>query len=166
MLGHRMPIAGMALHTRPPLGVWGFPEAMSFSSSLTRIRSATLRFSLAFPCRCFEIMVGDLRKLLRKHAGRKAEPAAMILDSHALQSAPVSGTRAGYDGDKRRKRSKVHAAMNMLGHLLALHVTAADEPDRAQVGVLAEAVQQITGEHVELAYADQGYTGEIAALAA
>jgi transposase len=49
---------------------------------------------------------------------------------------------------------------------LALHVTAADEQDRAQVGVLAEAVQQITGEHVELAYVDQGYTGATAAEAA
>ena len=32
--------------------------------------------------------------------------------------------------------------------------------------MLAEAVQQITGESVELAYVDQGYTGESAAEAA
>jgi transposase len=42
----------------------------------------------------------------------------------------------------------------------------ADEQDRAQVGKLAEAVQQITGDNVELAYVDQGYTGENAAQAA
>ena len=53
-----------------------------------------------------------------------------------------------------------------LGHLLALHVTAADEQDRAQVEKLAEAVQEITGKNVELAYVDQGYTGENAAQAA
>lgn len=116
--------------------------------------------------RCFEIMVEDLRKLLREYAGRKAEPTAMILDSRTLRSTPESGARAGYDGAKRRKGSKVHAAVDTLGHLLALHVTAADEQDRAQVGLLAEAVQQITGEHVELAYVDQGYTGETAAQAA
>jgi transposase len=116
--------------------------------------------------RCFEIMVEDLRKLLREYAGRKAQPTAMILDSRTLQSTPESGARAGYDGAKRRKGSKVHAAVDTLGHLLALHVTAADEQDRAQVGVLAEAVQQITGEHVELAWVDQGYTGENAAQAA
>src|SRR5205085_9955119 len=46
------------------------------------------------------------------------------------------------------------------GHLLALHVTPADEQERAQVEALAEAVQEVTGESVELAYADQGYTGE------
>ncbi|MDR3724809.1 MAG: IS5 family transposase [Terracidiphilus sp.] len=116
--------------------------------------------------RCFETMVEDLRILLREYAGRKGQPTAMILDSCTLRSTPESGARGGYDGAKRRKGSKVHAAVDTLGHLLALHVTAADEQDRAQVGVLTEAVQQITGEHVELAYVDQGYTGEMAAEAA
>jgi transposase len=54
----------------------------------------------------------------------------------------------------------VHAAVDTLGHLLALRVTPADEQDRAQVGELARQVQLITGEHVELAYVDQGYTGQ------
>ena len=91
----------------------------------------------------------------------------MILDSCTLRSTPESGARGGYDSAKRRKGSKIHAAVDTLGHLLALHVTAADEPqDRAQVGVLAEAVQKITGEHVELAYVDQGYTDATAAEAA
>ena len=116
--------------------------------------------------RCFEIMVEDLRILLREFAERKGQPTAMILDSRTLQSTPESGARGGYDGAKRRKGSKVHAAVDTLGHLLALHVTAADEQDRAQVEKLAEAVQEITGESIELAYVDQGYTGENAAQAA
>jgi transposase len=116
--------------------------------------------------RCFETMVEDLRLLLREFAGRKAQPTTMILDSRTLQSTPESGARAGYDGAKRRKGSKVHAAVDTLGHLLALHVTPADEQDRAQVGQLAGQVQEITGEHVEIAYVDQGYTGEAAAEAA
>ena len=115
---------------------------------------------------CFQIMVEDLRMLLREFAGRKSQPTAMILDSRTLQSTPESGARAGYDGAKRRKGSKVHVAVDTLGHLLALHVTAADEQDRAQVEKLAEAVQEITGNNVELAYVDQGYTGESAAQAA
>ena len=57
-------------------------------------------------------------------------------------------------------------SVDTLGHLLALHVTAADEQDRAQVEQLAQAVQQITGDTVELAYVDQGYTGENAKQAA
>lgn len=116
--------------------------------------------------RCFETMVEDLRILLREYAGRKGQPTAVVIDSRTLQSTPESGTRAGYDGAKRRKGSKVHAAVDTLGHLLALHVTPADEQDRAQVETLAEAVQEITGENVELAYVDQGYTGENAAAAA
>ena len=90
----------------------------------------------------------------------------MILDSRTLQSTRESGARGGYDGAKRRKGSKVHAAVDTLGHLLALHVTAADEQDRVRVEKLAEAVQKITGENIELAYVDQGYIGESAEQAA
>ena len=114
----------------------------------------------------FEAIVLDLRELLRLADGRDLKPTAAIFDSRTLQSTPESGGRAGYDGAKRRKGSKVHAAVDTLGHLLALHVTPADEQDRAQVAKLAEAVQEATGESVELAYVDQGYTGEAAAQAA
>jgi transposase len=69
---------------------------------------------------CFETMVEDLRLLLREFTGRKAQPTAMLLDSRTIQSTPESGARAGYDGAKRRKGSKVHAAVDTLGHLLAL----------------------------------------------
>ncbi len=109
----------------------------------------------------FEAMVHDLRLLLRDVAGRKRRPAATILDSRTLQSTPESGPRAGWDGAKRKKGSKLHAAVDTLGHLLALHVTPADEQDRAQIDRLAAAVQQATGESVTLAYVDQGYTGEV-----
>jgi transposase len=111
----------------------------------------------------FAAIVHDLRELLRVAAGRKAQPTAAIFDSRTVQSTPESGGRAGYDGAKRRKGSKVHLAVDTLGHLLALCVTAADEQDRAQVAELAAQVQAVTGETVELAYVDQGYTGEAAA---
>jgi transposase len=109
----------------------------------------------------FEAMAHDLRLLLRDHAGRRrGHPSAAILDSRTLRSTPESGHRGGYDGAKRTKGSKLHAAVDTLGHLLALHVTPATEQDRAQVARLAAAVQDATGEAVELAYVDQGYTGE------
>jgi transposase len=116
--------------------------------------------------RCFAAMAEDLRALLRTLAGRPLAPSAMIVDSRTLQSTPESGGRGGYDGAKKRKGSKVHAAVDTLGHLLALNVTAANEQDRDQVGALAQAVQQVTGQNVELAYVDAGYTGERAAGAA
>jgi Transposase DDE domain len=111
-------------------------------------------------CRVFEAMVHDLRTLLRLASGHASNPTAAILDSRTLRSTPESGARAGCDGANRQKGSKVHAAVDTLGHLLALLVTAADERDREQVGELAEAVQQATGESVELAYVDQGYSGK------
>jgi transposase len=109
---------------------------------------------------CFEAMAEDLRLLLRLHAGRTDAPSAAILDSRTLQSTPESGARAGFDGHKKRKGSKLHAAVDTLGHLLALKVTAANEQDRAQVADLAQAVQVATGQNVQVAFVDQGYTGE------
>jgi transposase len=108
----------------------------------------------------FEAMVNDLRLILRMAAGKKPYPSAAILDSRTLQSTPESGHRGGYDGGKRKKGSKVHLAVDTLGHLLALHVTPANEQDREQVGVLAREVQEVTHGSVQLAYVDQGYTGD------
>ena len=107
-----------------------------------------------------------MRALLRLAQGRNEEPSATIFDSRTLQSSPESGHRAGYDGAKRRKGSKVHAAVDTLGNLLTLLVTPADEQDRAQVGRLAATVQEVTGSHVEVAFVDQGYTGDEPAQAA
>ena len=107
----------------------------------------------------FEAMVQDLREVLRILAGRNEQPSAVILDSRTLQSTVESRHRASYDGGKRKKGSKVHIAVDTLGHLLALHVIPANEQDRAQVAELVQQVQQTTGESVEVAFVDQGYTG-------
>jgi transposase len=115
---------------------------------------------------CFEALAQDLRAVLRLAAGRREEPTAAIIDSRTLRSTPESGQRAGYDGAKRKRGSKVHMAVDTLGHLLALHVTAADVGDREAVARLAADIQEATGDAVSLAYVDQGYTGETAAEAA
>ena len=108
----------------------------------------------------FAQIVHDLRVLLRLAAGRNAEPTAAIFDSRTVQSSVESGERAGYDGHKRKRGSKVHMAVDTLGHLLALHVTPAHEQERDQVAVSSERVQEATGESVELAFVDRGYTGD------
>jgi transposase len=114
----------------------------------------------------FEAMVHDLRALLRLAKGRKEQPSAAIFDSRTLQSTPESGERAGYDGHKRKRGSKTHIAVDTLGHLLALYVTPANEQDRAQVAELARQVQEVTEQSVEVAFVDQGYTGDQPAQAA
>jgi transposase len=127
------------------------------------IQQQTLRWIAAG---VFENIAADLRRILRLILERAEEPSAVILDGRTVQSTPESGARAGYDGHKRRKGSKVHIAVDTLGHLLALRVTSADQQERRQVEALAKEVQQATGQSVELAYVDQGYTGQDAADAA
>jgi len=115
----------------------------------------------------FEAMVHDLRAVLRLTdvdakggAGRGPHPGAVILDGPVLQSTPESGHRAGYNGHERKKGSKLHLAVDTLGHLLALRLTPANVDERAEVAALAQEVQAVAGGTVELAYVDQGYTGE------
>src|ERR687895_876531 len=108
----------------------------------------------------FEEMIHDLRVLLRLWKDRDSEPTAAILDSRTLRSTPESGHRGGYDGHKGKKGSKVHAAVDTFGHLLAFRGRPANEDDRKELSELCEEIERATGENVELAYLDQGYTGE------
>ncbi len=114
----------------------------------------------------FEAIVHDLRMLLREIAERAPRPTAAILDRRTLQSSPERGARAAYDGARRRKGSKVHIAVDILGHLLALFAPPVNEQDRTQVAELAQQVREATGAMIEVAFVDQGYTGAQPAEAA
>jgi len=59
---------------------------------------------------CFETLARDVRAVLRMPAGREADPTAAIIDSRALRTTSDSGPRAGHDGAKRKRRSKLHMA--------------------------------------------------------
>ncbi|WP_407540851.1 IS5 family transposase (plasmid) [Deinococcus radiomollis] len=109
---------------------------------------------------CFENMAHDLRILTREEALRDGVPTVAIVDSRTLQSTPESGGRAGYDGGKKRKGSKIHLAVDTLGNALTMLVTPADEQDRAQVFDLCKQLQDVTEGAVDVVLADQGYTGE------
>lgn len=61
--------------------------------------------------RVFEVIVNDLRQLLRVLSGRNEQPRAVILDSRTLQSTVESGNRAGYNGGKR-KQGSMHIAVD------------------------------------------------------
>ena len=115
---------------------------------------------------CFDALADDLHAVLRLTAGRRAEPSAAILDSRTLRSTLESGVRFGYDGVKRKQGSRLRMAVDTLGHLLALHVTAVSTDERADVGRPTVAVQEAAGDSVSLAYVEQGCTGERAAEAA
>ena len=115
----------------------------------------------------YEALVSDVQSIAREWAGRKGQPTAICIDSRTLQSTPQSGGRAGYDGAKRRKGSKVHIAGRHTGPPVGPDRHAGRPgATRDQVAPLAAQVQQLTGRTVELAYVDQGYTGPNAAEAA
>ena len=114
----------------------------------------------------FEAIAHDLRIIERVLKERAEDPSAAILDARTIQSTSESGGRAGYDGHKKKHGSKVHIAVDTLGNLLSVVITAASEQERDQVGKLAEKIKELTDGRVELAYVDQGYTGERAASAA
>jgi transposase len=82
--------------------------------------------------------------------------------------SPESGTpaRSGYDGAKRKKGSKLHIAVDTLGHLLALRVTPANVDERVALEGLLKTAQAVTDGAIEVAFADQGYEGEKPAEAA
>ncbi len=115
---------------------------------------------------CFEAPAQDIRAVLRMAAGHDADPTAAIIDSRTLRSMPGNGPRAGHDCDKRNRGSKRHISVDTFGHLLALRVAPADVDDRAEVGRLAEAIQDTAGESVALVHVVQGYPGKQAADAA
>src|SRR3954468_4827027 len=106
---------------------------------------------------CFAEVAGDLRAVLRMAAAREPEPSAVVLDSRSLRS--FARERAGSDGAKRQRGSKVHLAVDTPGPVVALCVTPANADDRDAVGRLTQAVQAETSGSVEVGFVDQGYTG-------
>lgn len=85
-----------------------------------------------------------LRSISRVAIGRQGRSSAVIFEGPTLLSSCESSLRADDDGYKRRRGSKVHIAVDTLGRLLSLHVTPANEQERAQVQVLCELMQQAT----------------------
>ena len=59
------------------------------------------------------------------------------------------------DGATSRRGSTCQQTVDTLGHLLAVPVTAANEPDRHPVHTLATQVQDVTGDAVEVASVDE-----------
>ena len=100
--------------------------------------------------RVFETAAHDLREMIRLALERGPHPTAVIMDGRTLQSTPESGGRAGFDGHKKKQGSKVHIAVT----------TPANEQERAHVAALAHDVQAACGQSVQIAFVDQGYTGE------
>ena len=100
-----------------------------------------------------KLLAHDLRN--STPAGQRSEePPHHPGWTHFAEHARKRRARAGYAGYKRKKDRRC-TSPSILGHLLALKVTAANEQEGAQVATLLEEVQAITGGKVKVAFADQ-----------
>lgn len=102
-----------------------------------------------------------LRDLVRVHAGREALPTAAIIDSQTVRGADtVPASSAGYDAGKKTKGRKRHIAVDTMGLLLAVVVTAAHIQDRDGAHRLLVALRArfSTIAHI---WADGGYAGRL-----
>src|SRR5690348_15576344 len=78
-----------------------------------------------------ERMHDDLRERVRLAAGRTARPSAAVIDSQSVKgSEMIAAGRRGYDAGKKINGTKRHIAVDTLGLLLTVLVTAASVQDR------------------------------------
>jgi transposase len=108
-----------------------------------------------------ERMHDDLRDRVRAAAGRKAAPTAAIIDSQSVKGSEMIGRgRRGYDAGKKINGTRRHIAVDALGLLLTVLVTAASVQDRDAARPLLWNLRRAFPS-VRLAWADGGYTGKL-----
>ncbi len=108
-----------------------------------------------------ETMHGQLRERVRLLAGRKRVPSAAIIDSQSVRAAEeVARSSRGYDAGKKVQGRKRHIAVDVLGLLLTVLVTAASVQDRDAAKPLLWNLREAFPQ-VKLAWADGGYAGKL-----
>jgi len=102
-----------------------------------------------------------LRGRVREADGRNAEPSAGLIDSQSVRTADtVPATTRGFDAGKKVKGRKRFIVTDTLGLLLAVHVVAANVPDRdgARHPLLWTRLDYLS---VRKIWADQGFAGRL-----
>jgi transposase len=107
-----------------------------------------------------------LRGQVRTAAGRNAEPTAAIIDSQSVRAADtVPRTSRGWDNAKKVNGRKRHIAVDAMGLVLAVVITAASVQDRDGARPLLWNLHRAC-RRVRLIWADAAYTGKLTAWAA
>jgi transposase len=113
-----------------------------------------------------ERMHDDLRDRVRRAAGRTAAPTAAVIDSQSVKGSEMIGRpRRGYDAGKKINGTKRHIAVDALGLLLTVLVTAASVQDRDGARPLLWNLRRAFPS-IKLAWADGGYAGKLVTWAA
>ena len=108
-----------------------------------------------------QLMHDQLRDRVRQAAGRKTAPTAAIIDSQSVKAAEeVARTDRGYDAGKKVNGRKRHIAVDTIGLLLTVLVTAASVQDRDAARPLLWNLRRAFPS-VKLAWADGGYAGKL-----
>jgi transposase len=106
-------------------------------------------------------VLDGLRDRVRLREGRAAEPTAGIIDSQSVRAAEtVSRTSRGYDAGKKVNGRKRHIAVDTLGLLLCVLVTAASTQDRDGARPLLQRLGD-SCHRIRLVWADGGYAGKL-----
>jgi transposase len=110
-------------------------------------------------------MHDQLRERVRQLAGRAAAPTAAVIDSQSVRAAEeVSRSSRGYDAGKKVQGRKRHIAVDTIGLLLTVLVTAASVQDRDAAKPLLWNLRKAFPT-VKLAWADGGYAGKLVSWA-
>jgi transposase len=110
-------------------------------------------------------MHDQLRDQVRVAAGRNPNPTAAIIDSQSVRAAEtVARDQRGYDAGKKVQGRKRHIAVDVMGNLLAVLITAASVQDRDGGRELLWRLR-VAFRGVRLVWADGGYAGKLVAWA-
>jgi transposase len=108
-----------------------------------------------------ERMHDDLRERIRAAAGRSPRPSAAIIDSQSVKgSEMITRARRGYDAGKKINGTKRHIAVDTIGLLLTVLVTAASTQDRDAARPLLWNLRKAFPS-IRLTWADGGYAGKL-----
>ena len=110
-------------------------------------------------------VLDGLRDRVRLREGRAAEPSAAIIDSASVKAAETVGAASrGFDAGKKINGRKRHIAVDTLGLLLFVLVTAAGVQDRDGARPLLQRLAS-SCRRIRLIWADGGYAGRLVAWA-
>jgi transposase len=104
-----------------------------------------------------------LRERVRVQAGRAPTPTAAIIDSQSVRAADTVGKASrGWDAGKKVNGRKRHLAVDTMGLLLVVWVTAASVQDRHAARPLLWRLRA-GYRGIRLVWADAGYAGKLVA---